>query len=133
MATVSNNASSTNIVPLPTVALVPGKPGSKMRLSTIIKKERQEQKEQDKKLDTPQKQPQSSTVVNISAKARELSRAEPVDQTSSAVKAGNSTDQASNIPAKDKEVNRTTPAAQPPANTGSTVAPAAPAIPEKKN
>ncbi|MDO8465906.1 MAG: hypothetical protein Q7S46_11740 [Gallionella sp.] len=113
MATISNNAASANVVPLPTVALVPGKPESKMRLSTIVKKERQEQKEQDKKLDAPQKQPQSSTVVNISAKAIELNRAAPVDQASSAVKVGSSTDQVVNISAKDKDVNSVAPTAQP--------------------
>ncbi|MDO8465947.1 MAG: hypothetical protein Q7S46_11955 [Gallionella sp.] len=112
MATVSNNPA-----PL-TVALLPGKPETKMRLSTIIKKEREEQKAQDKKLDNHQKQAQSSTVVNISAKAKELNRATPVDQASSAAKTGNSTDQVASIPAKDNEVNRTVPAAQPPANTG---------------
>lgn len=134
MATVSNNTAPTNIVPLPTIALVPGKPESKMRLSTILRKEKQEQQEQAKKLDTPQKQPQSSTVVNISAKAKELSRAAPVDQASSAVKAGNATDQIANIPAKDKEVASAVPAAQPllAVNAGSTAVPAATAIPEKK-
>lgn len=118
MATVSNNAAPTT---LPTVALVPGKPETRMRLSTIIKKEREEQKEQDKKLDNNQKQAQSSTVVNISAKAKELNRTAPVDQTSSAAKTGNSTDQVSNVPGKDKEASRPAPAV-PPTNTGSTTA-----------
>lgn len=122
MATVSNNAASTANAPLPTVALVPGKPETRMRLTTIIKKEREEQKEQDKKLDNPQKQAQSSTVVNISAKAKELNRTAPVDQTSPTAKTGSSTDQVSNIPGKDKEANRSAPAVQPPANTGSTAA-----------
>jgi hypothetical protein len=135
MATVSNSTASTNIVPLPTVALTPGKPESKMRMADIQRKERQEQKEQDKKIDNNQKQAQSSTVVKISARAKELNRAEPVGQTSSAVKAGNSTEQTTNVPAKDKEVSRAAPVAQPPlaANTGSPAAPAtASATPEKR-
>jgi len=134
MATVSNSAASTNIVPLPTVALTPGKPESKMRLADLQRKERQEQKEQDKKIDNNQKQAQSSTVVKISARAKELNRAEPVDQTSSAVKAGNSTDQTTNVPTKEKEVSRAIPVAQPPlaANTGSPAAPVAPTTSEKK-
>lgn len=132
MATVSNNTASVNIVPLPTVALKPGKPESKMHLADIQKKERQEQKEQDKKIDAPQKQPQSSTVVKISARAKELNRAEPVDQTSSAVKAGNSTGQTTNIPAKNKEVSRAAPVAQPPLAAANTGSPAAPSAPEKK-
>ena len=132
MATVSNNTAPTNIVPLPTIALVPGKPESKMRLSTILRKEKQEQQEQAKKLDAPQKQPQSSTVVNISAKAKELSRAEPVDQASAAVKAGNSTDQVANVLVKDKEAASVAPALSAAVNIGSTAALAATAIPEKK-
>ncbi|MBI5439008.1 MAG: hypothetical protein HY936_08725 [Nitrosomonadales bacterium] len=109
-----------------TVALLPGKPETKMRLADLQKKERQEQKEQDKKLDASQKQPQSSTVVNISAKARELNRAGTAGQTSSAVKADNSTDKTAKV-AADTESSRTVPVTQPPsaANTGSPAAPSA--------
>lgn len=126
MATVSNSTASTNIVPLPTIALTPGKPEAKMRLADIQRKERQEQKEQDKKLDNNQKQPQSSTVVKISARAKELNRTEPVERTSSAVKADNPTGQAT----KEKEASRAAPVPQSPlpvASTGSTTAPSAPA------
>ncbi len=118
MATVSNTAA-----PM-TVALLPGKPESKMRLADIQKKERQAQKEHDKKIDAPQQQQQSSTVVNISAKARELSSAAPVGQTSSAVNTGNSNDQVAKVVVKDREADRAPPVVQPlPAvNVGSAVA-----------
>ncbi|MFZ2302879.1 MAG: hypothetical protein WAW10_13535 [Gallionella sp.] len=120
MATISNKPASEAVAPLPTVALVPGKPETRMRLSTIIKKEREEQKEQDKKLDNNQKQAQSSTVVNISAKAKELNRAAPVDQTSSTAKTGSATDQTAKIPGKENEAERPAAAVQPPANAGNT-------------
>lgn len=108
-----------------TVALLPGKPETRMRLADLQRKERQEQKQQDKKLDAPQKQAQPSTVVKISAKAKELNSAEPVGQKSSAVKADNSTGQTTNVPAKDKEASRAAPVAQPP--LVATASPAAPA------
>jgi DNA-directed RNA polymerase subunit K/omega len=111
-----------------TVALLPGKPESKMRMADIQRKERQEQKEQDKKIDAPQKQSQSSTVVKISARAKELNRTEPVDQTSSAVKADNPTGQAT----KEKEASRAAPVPQPPLVVANTGSPAAPAATEKK-
>lgn len=115
MATVSDTTK-----PM-TVALLPGKPETRTPLTAILRKEKQAMQAEDKKLDTSRKQQQSSTVVNISAKARELNRAEPADKTSPAAKTGNSTDQVANIPAKDKEVNRTAPVAQPPSavNTAS--------------
>ncbi|MDD5300483.1 MAG: hypothetical protein PHD65_08315 [Gallionella sp.] len=111
-----------------TVALLPGKPETRTPLPALLRKEKQAMQAEDKKLDTPQKQSQSSTVVNISAKARELNSTAPVDQTSSAVKTGSSTDKAANVTAKDTEANRTAPVAQPPSavNTGS------PATPTKK-
>ena len=136
MATVTPS-----VPPMMTVALLPGKPETKMRLVDLQKKERQEQKEQDKKLDAPKNQPQSSTVVNISAKARELNSAAPVDQASLAAKTGSSTDDAAKVSARNTEArnaearnteakhtetrsaeaNRTPEAVQPPSavNTGS--------------
>lgn len=132
---VTPTANAGQVPPMMTVALLPGKPETKMRLVDIQKKERQEQKEQGKKIDAPEKQPQSSTVVNISAKARDLNRLEPVNQTYSAAKTSNSTDQAANISAKDKEVNSAAPTpqsssavAQPP----SAVNPGSSDIPSKK-
>lgn len=111
-----------------TVALLPGKPESKTPLPALLRKEKQAMQAEDKKLDLSRKQPQSSTVVNISAKARELNSTAPVDQTSSAAKTGSPTDHA----AKNTEVARAATESQPvqpPAafNTGNTAAQAAPA------
>lgn len=126
MATVSDTTK-----PM-TVALLPGKPETKMPLTAILRKEKQAMQAEDKKLDTSKKQSQSSTVVNISAKARELNSAAPVDQKSSAVNTGSATDHAAKVASKDKEVNRANAEpqpAQPPqppsaVNTGSTATPA---------
>ena len=117
-----------------TVALLPGKPETKMPLTAILRKEKQAMQAEDKKLDTSQKQPQSSTVVNISAKARELNSAVPVDQTSSAVNTGSSTDHVAKVATGNKEVNRANAEPQPaqPPQPPSAVNTATQATPAKK-
>lgn len=80
-----------------TVALLPGKPETRTPLPALLRKEKQAMQAEDKKLDTSQKQPQSSTVVNISAKARELNSAAQVNQTSSAANTGSSTDHSKKV------------------------------------
>lgn len=117
-----------------TVALLPGKPETKMPLTAILRKEKQAMQAEDKKLDTSQKQPQSSTVVNISAKARELNSAVPVDQTSLAVNTGSSTDHVAKVATGNKEVNRANAEPQPaqPPQPPSAVNTAAQAAPAKK-